>query len=172
MMKLNTAILLVAALALGACANPDRFEADGPGGAGGAAGLGAGLAGSASDPTSRAYFEETVGDRVLFEVDQFTLTDAGRATLAGQARWLAQNGSYAAIVEGHADERGTREYNMALGARRAAAVQNYLIEQGVAPGRLQTITYGKERPIAVCSDERCYSENRRAVTIITDGAAG
>ncbi len=166
MMIKNTAIGLIAALALSACTDPGRF---GDGGAG-AGGFDPATAGSASDPASPAYFNETIGDRVLFEVDQFTLTDVARATLTSQARWLTTNGTYSAIVEGHADERGTREYNMALGARRAAAVQNFLIEQGVAPGRLQTITYGKERPLATCSDEACYSQNRRSVTVITAGA--
>ncbi len=166
MMIKNTAIVLIAALALSACTDPGRF---GDGGAG-AGGFDPATAGSASDPASPAYFNETIGDRVLFEVDRFTLTDVARATLTSQARWLTTNGTYSAIVEGHADERGTREYNMALGARRAAAVQNFLIEQGVAPGRLQTITYGKERPLATCSDEACYSQNRRSVTVITAGA--
>ena len=166
MMIKNTAIVLIAALALSACTDPGRF---GDGGAG-AGGFDPATAGSASDPASPAFFNETIGDRVLFEVDRFTLTDVARATLTSQARWLTTNGTYSAIVEGHADERGTREYNMALGARRAAAVQNFLIEQGVAPGRLQTITYGKERPLATCSDEACYSQNRRSVTVITAGA--
>ena len=169
MRHLKTAVVLCAALAISACTDPNRFGADGSGGAGGA-GFDPATAGSASDPASPAYFNETIGDRILFPVDQFTLTDEARATLSQQARWLTTNGTYAAIIEGHADERGTREYNMALGARRAAAVQNYLIEQGVAPGRLQTITYGKERPLQVCSDEACYAQNRRSVTVITAGA--
>ncbi|MBA4324974.1 MAG: peptidoglycan-associated lipoprotein, partial [Rhodobacter sp.] len=84
--------------------------------------------------------------------------------------WLNQNPGYAAIIEGHADEQGTREYNLALGARRAAAVQNFLISQGVAANRLRTISYGKERPIKVCSDEACWSQNRRSVTVLSAGA--
>jgi peptidoglycan-associated lipoprotein len=123
-----------------------------------------------NDPSSPAYFNQVVGDRVLFPVDQWTLSDEARGTLVGQARWLNTNSGYTAIIEGHADERGTREYNLALGSRRAAAVQNFLIEQGVAPGRLKTITYGKERPLAICSDEACYAQNRRAVTVLTTGA--
>ncbi len=166
MMTWKTAAVLMAALALSACANPDRF-----GTGGGADGVfDPATAGNASDPASPAYFQQTIGDRVLFTVDQFTLTDEARATLTQQARWLNTNTSYSAIVEGHADERGTREYNMALGARRVASVQNFLIEQGVSPARLQTITYGKERPLAICSDEACYNQNRRAVTVITAGA--
>lgn len=161
------ALLLVAALSLAACTNPGRFGANGGANAGANAGM---VPGSASDPTSVAYFNQTIGDRVFFEVDQSTLTDASRAVLAQQATWLISNNAYAAIVEGHADEQGTREYNTALSARRAAAVQDYLISQGVNPSRLKTIPYGKERPVAVCSDESCYSQNRRAVTVIVAGA--
>ena len=159
----KTAILL-AALALGACTNADRF---GPGGAGGP---GSGVAGSVNDPSSPAYFSATVGDRVLFAVDQSTLSFEAQQVLDGQAQWLLSNGEYSALIEGHADEQGTREYNLALGARRASAVQNYLISKGVAPGRIRTISYGKERPIEICSDELCYSKNRRAVTVITAGS--
>jgi len=90
--------------------------------------------------------------------------------LAGQASWLLTNTDYAIIIEGHADEQGTREYNLALGARRASAVQDYLISQGVAPSRMRTVSYGKERPIEVCSIESCYAKNRRAVTVLSIGA--
>ena len=160
--------LLVAALALSACTNPDRFgNGDNVNLNGGA---GAGVNDPASDPASPQYFQQTIGDRVLFEVDQSTLTAVGRATLDGQAGWLTTNADYLAVIEGHADERGTREYNLALGARRANAVREYLISQGVPSSRIRTVSYGKERPIAVCSDEACYSQNRRAVTIISVGA--
>jgi peptidoglycan-associated lipoprotein len=111
-------------------------------------------------------------DRVLFVVDQSNLTPQGMATLDGQAGWLQTNNDYLAIIEGHADEQGTREYNLALGARRANAVREYLISKGVASGRIRTVSYGKERPIAVCSDESCYSQNRRAVTVISIGTVG
>lgn len=162
---LKTAALVAAIAALSACTGADRFgSGSGAGGADGA------LAGSVNDPTSPAYFNATVGDRVLFAVDQSTLSAEAQATLAGQAQWLMQNADYSALIEGHADEQGTREYNLALGARRASAVQNYLISQGVAPNRLRTISYGKERPIEICSDEACYSQNRRSVTVITAGA--
>lgn len=163
-------LILTTALALGACTNPDRFG-NGAGGAG--AGINGGiLPGGANDPTSPAYFQATVGDRVLFAVDQSTLTPEGRAVLDGQAGWLMSNTAYTAIIEGHADEQGTREYNIALGARRATAVQDYLISRGVSGGRLQTISYGKERPVEVCSDESCYSRNRRAVTVLAAGLSG
>ncbi len=157
--------VLIAALALGACTNPDRF---GPG-SGNGAGADGGL-GSISDPTSPAYFNANIGDRVLFAVDQSTLSAGAQDVLAGQAQWLMANGEYTALIEGHADEQGTQAYNLALGARRASAVQNYLISQGVALGRLRTISYGKERPIEICSTESCYSQNRRAVTVLTAGA--
>jgi len=162
---LKTAALVAAMAALGACTSADRFGAGG-----GGAGANAGLAGSVDDPTSPAYFNAAVGDRVLFAVDQSTLTAEAQGILASQAEWLTRNGEYSALIEGHADEQGTREYNLALGARRASAVQNYLISKGVAPGRLRTISYGKERPIEICSDELCYSQNRRSVTVITAGA--
>ena len=105
----------------------------------------------------------------MFPVDQATLTDAGRDVLTLQARWLMSNVDYSAIIEGHADEQGTREYNLALGARRSNAVHEYLVSQGVSPARLKTVTFGKERPIAICSVESCYAENRRSVTVIAAG---
>lgn len=167
MKHLPKAILLVAALSAAACTNPGRF-----GGAGGpgAGALNGGIQpGSPSDPASPAYFQQTVGDRVLFAVDQSTLGDEARMILTAQARWLIDNRDYRAVIEGHADEQGTREYNLALGARRAAAVQEFLISQGISPMRLKTVTYGKERPIEICSEEACYSKNRRAVTVLAAG---
>lgn len=167
-MKLTTkAMMLCAGLALAACTNPDRFDDANTVDLNGSAGMGG--AGSASDPTSPAYFQQTVGDRVLFEVDQYTLTASARSTLDGQADWLMRNTDYNAVVEGHADEQGTREYNLALGARRANSVQEYLIGRGVSPSRLKVISYGKERPIEICSAEACYAQNRRAVTVISAG---
>ena len=159
------ALLLLAAAALAACSSTgaDRFG-------GGAGGPGSGIdSGSISDPTSVAYFQQTVGDRVLFVVDTSTLTPAAQETLRDQAQFLMANAEYTAIIEGHADERGTREYNLALGARRAASVQEFLVSQGVASNRLRTVTYGKERPIEICSDEACYAQNRRAVTVLGAG---
>lgn len=107
---------------------------------------------------------------MFFTVDQSTLNDAARATLDTQSQWLMSNADYAIIIEGHADEQGTREYNLALGARRASAVQDYLISKGIAPSRMKTVSYGKERPVEVCSTEACYSKNRRAVTVLSMGA--
>ena len=169
------ALLIVAALGLAACQNPNRFGsgsgADGANGAGaGTGGVDTTGLGDPNNPASVAYFNQTVGDRVLFVVDQSTLTPEARVTLDGQAQWLATNPDYAIIIEGHADEQGTREYNIALGARRADSVKNYLIAQGVSGSRMQTVSYGKERPIAICSEESCYAQNRRAVTVLSLGA--
>jgi peptidoglycan-associated lipoprotein len=164
----SKSLLLVAALGLAACNNPDRFG--GAGGAGGPGGIDQSALGSASDPRSPAYFSQTVGDKVLFAVDQSTISPEARTTLVGQAQWLMQNAQYTAIIEGHADEQGTREYNLALGARRANSVQEFLVSQGVAPNRLRTVSYGKERPLEVCSVETCYAQNRRALTVISLGA--
>ncbi len=120
-------------------------------------------------PSSPEYFSKTVGDRVLFNVDQHVLTEQGKRTLDGQIAWLKANPSYSVVIEGHADEQGTREYNLALGARRAQAVRNYLVAGGINPNRVRTLSYGKERPTEVCSDEDCYSKNRRAVTVLAGG---
>jgi peptidoglycan-associated lipoprotein len=165
MTRLTTGLLLVAALGLSACQG--GFRAGERNGAFDASRTGTGM--DASDPTSVAYFNQTIGDRVLFEIDQSTLTDTARATLDGQARWLIQNTAYSALVEGHADEQGTREYNLALGARRASAVRDYLVSKGIADSRLRTVSYGKERPLEICSAEACYAKNRRAVTVISAG---
>lgn len=167
MTLLKTATTLAVLAALGACTSADRF---GPGSGTGAYGANGALGGSIDDPSSPAYFNAAIGDRVHFAVDQSTLTAEAQATLDGQADWLLRNVEYSALIEGHADEQGTREYNLALGARRASTVQTYLVSRGVAPSRLQTISYGKERPLEICSDEVCYSKNRRAVTVITAGA--
>ena len=162
--KLTTVTLV---LAMAACTNASRLG-------GGATGPGAGgvVPGSAGDPSSPAYFSQTIGDRVLFAVDQSTLTPEGQSILNGQAQWLGTNADYVAVIEGHADEQGTREYNLALGARRANAAREYLISRGVAGNRLKTISYGKERPIEICSEEACYAKNRRAVTVLSGGLSG
>jgi len=170
-MRLARIFFLFVSLTLAACSAPDRFgTGTGPGPSGPATpGTGAG---DPSDPTSVAYFQSSVGDRVFFAVDESTLDARARRVLEEQALWLVENPAYSITVEGHADEQGTREYNLALGARRASAVQQFLIAQGVPAGRLRTVTYGKERPVAICSEESCYAENRRAVTVLAAGAAG
>ena len=153
---------LVAALAVGlalsACARNNADELSGAYGAAGA-------------PGSVQEFAASVGDRVFFETDSTELTPTGQATLDKQAAWLNQYPRYTFTIEGHADERGTREYNFALGARRAETTKNYLVAKGVSATRMKTISYGKERPVAVCNDISCWSQNRRAVTVLA-GAVG
>jgi peptidoglycan-associated lipoprotein len=121
---------------------------------------------SAATPGSQQDFVVNVGDRVFFETDSSELTDQARATLDKQAQWLNNYNRYAFTIEGHADERGTREYNIALGARRAETVRQYLNSRGVSAQRMRTISYGKERPVALCNDISCWSQNRRAVTVL------
>ena len=127
--------------------------------------------GAAAVPGSEQDFTTNVGDRVFFESDSTELTPTGQATLDKQARWLAQYARYSFTIEGHADERGTREYNFALGARRAEVTKEYLAARGVSASRIKTISYGKERPVAVCNDISCWSQNRRAVTVLSGGAS-
>jgi len=121
---------------------------------------------SAAVPGSQQDFVVNVGDRVFFDTDSSELSDQARATLDKQAQWLNNYNRYAFTIEGHADERGTREYNIALGARRAETVREYLVSRGVSGQRMRTISYGKERPVAVCNDISCWSQNRRAVTVL------
>jgi peptidoglycan-associated lipoprotein len=143
---------LIAGLALSACASkPNATDS---------------LASGAAVPGSQQDFVVNVGDRVFFETDQTELSDAARSTLDKQAQWLQQYGNYSFTIEGHADERGTREYNIALGARRAQNVRNYLASRGIQANRMRTVSYGKERPVAVCNDISCWSQNRRAVTVL------
>ncbi|MBN8936973.1 MAG: peptidoglycan-associated lipoprotein Pal [Rhizobiales bacterium] len=144
---------LIAGLSLSACANKQQANDS------------LASAGMAT-PGSQQDFVVNVGDRVFFETDSTELTPQSRATLDKQAQWLQQYGNYAFTIEGHADERGTREYNFALGARRAQAVRDYLASRGIRVSRMRTISYGKERPVAVCNDISCWSQNRRAVTVL------
>jgi peptidoglycan-associated lipoprotein len=149
------AIFVLGALAIAGCAKqPDQTAA---------------LAGAAT-PGSQQDFIVNVGDRVFFESDSSELTPQARDTLDKQAQWLNQYNRYAFTIEGHADERGTREYNIALGARRAQTVQAYLVSRGVPAQRMHTISYGKERPVAVCNDISCWSQNRRAVTVLNQSS--
>ncbi|PSJ62317.1 peptidoglycan-associated lipoprotein Pal [Pseudaminobacter soli (ex Li et al. 2025)] len=155
------AIALVASLALAGCASKKTPNS--------AADLGLGGAGAAT-PGSAQDFTVNVGDRIFFDTDSTSIRADAQGILARQAQWLNKYSQYAIVVEGHADERGTREYNLALGARRAAATRDYLVGRGVAANRIRTISYGKERPVAVCDDISCWSQNRRAVTTL--GGAG
>jgi peptidoglycan-associated lipoprotein len=154
------AAALCCVLALTACSkkNTPNLEAAN-------AGLGAG----ASSPGS-ADFATNVGDRVYFVVDQADLTPEAEEILNKQAAWLQKYPGVSIQVEGHSDERGTREYNIALSARRATATREFLIAQGIEANRISSIAYGKERPAALCDAEQCWTQNRRAVTVITGGA--
>ncbi|MGO8839761.1 MAG: peptidoglycan-associated lipoprotein Pal [Methyloceanibacter sp.] len=125
---------------------------------------------SAAEPGTAQDFAVNVGDLVHFEVDSSALTGEAQGILRSQAVWLNQYPQYTVTIQGHADERGTREYNIALGARRAIAVRGFLAQQGVSAARMRTISYGKERPIAVCDDISCWSQNRRAQTVLNNGA--
>jgi peptidoglycan-associated lipoprotein len=149
------AALLVGALAIAGCA---KHDADPTGAA------------AAAAPGSQQDFIVNVGDRVFFDTDSSELSVQARATLDKQAQWLNQYNQYAFTIEGHADERGTREYNIALGARRAQTVREYLTSRGVAGQRMRTISYGKERPVALCNDISCWSQNRRAVTVLNQSS--
>jgi peptidoglycan-associated lipoprotein len=149
------AVFVLGALAIAGCAKqPDQTAA---------------IAGAAT-PGSQQDFIVNVGDRVFFESDSSELTPQARETLDKQAQWLNQYNRYAFTIEGHADERGTREYNIALGARRAQATREYLVSRGVLAQRMHTISYGKERPVAVCNDISCWSQNRRAVTVLNQSS--
>jgi peptidoglycan-associated lipoprotein len=117
-------------------------------------------------PGTDRDFTVNVGNTVYFTTDSWDLTPDAQQTLRGQAGWLNQYPQYTILLEGHADERGTREYNIGLGARRAAAVRDFLSRQGVNPARIRTVSYGKERPVAVCNDISCWSQNRRNVTAL------
>jgi len=121
-------------------------------------------------PGSAEDFRVNVGDTVHFGYNEYNIEDNDKGVLGRQAQWLAKYPSVRVTVEGHADERGTREYNLALGARRANAVKEYLVSQGVSTARVETVSYGKERPICTESNEACWSQNRRGVTTVAGGA--
>lgn len=158
-MKLQALAVVSALFLLAACDSSSS-------GSGDQSGYGSGQNGSGAtgylDPAG------TVGDRVFFALDSSVLSSEAQATLGRQADWLKSNGSVNVVVEGHCDERGTREYNIALGERRASAAKSYLLSVGVDANRVSTISYGKERPAVMGSDESAYSQNRRAVTVIAN----
>jgi peptidoglycan-associated lipoprotein len=151
------AICLVAGLAVTGCASRKGLPNNA-----GELGLGA----NGAVPGTSQDFTVNVGDRIFFDTDSSAIRQDAQQTLARQAQWLNQYPQYAITIEGHADERGTREYNIALGARRAAATRDFLVSRGVNQGRIKTISYGKERPVATCDDISCWSQNRRAVTVL------
>ena len=123
------------------------------------------LAASSADPRSVEYFQVKVGDTIFFTTDSSELTPSALQVLDQQAAWLAANPSVSVRLEGHADERGTREYNIALGARRANTVAAYLISKGVAQGRIKTVSFGREKPLTSCPEEDCWARNRRVQTL-------
>ncbi len=153
--KLGAALSVV--LALGACARTNQEAGSGFG------------AGGAAVPGSQQDFVVNVGDRVFFDSDSSELNPTAVTTLEKQAQWLNQYTRYSFTIEGHADERGTREYNFALGARRSEAVKAYLSAKGISANRIRTISFGKERPVAVCDNISCWSQNRRGVTLLGGG---
>jgi len=161
---LRIAAILAATLALAAC--QDAPKPDDASLSGGLGGKGSATPGSARD------FSQNVGDIVYFSTDQTDLTPEAQQTLSNQARWLQQYSQYSITIEGHADERGTREYNIGLGSKRAESVRAFLTHNGVSAARIRTISYGKERPVATCNDISCWSQNRRAQTVLNNRGGG
>jgi len=151
----KTALAIVSSLLLLTACGDDSSSSDKMGG------NGANILGTTQDGTQ-------VGDRVFFATDSSTVDSESQATLTNQATWLKENGAVNVVIEGHADERGTREYNIALGERRANAAKNYLTSLGVSASRVSIISYGKERPAVKGSDDSAWSQNRRAVTVIAN----
>jgi peptidoglycan-associated lipoprotein len=172
MWSMRTAMAVAMVLGLAACESaPQPVSSSGGSGAGYSnmntgANTGGVTTGALTRDAAQQQFATEVGDRVLFETDSYSLTAMARATLDKQVAWLKRNGQWRIVIEGHADERGTREYNLALGDRRAATVRNYLINQGIPAQRLSGISYGKERPVALGSNEAAWAQNRRGVTVL------
>jgi peptidoglycan-associated lipoprotein len=170
-MLLRTVLMLSTVLVLAACSSDEEaaMNTSMPAGAVGA-GDGFGQGGAAPVggvvPGSQQDLVVNVGDRVFFAYDQSDLTSEARSTLDRQASWLKQYPNVSITIEGHADERGTREYNLALGERRANSVKSYLMSQGVDGSRIQTISYGKERPAVTESNPSGWAQNRRGVTVV------
>ena len=160
-LKSPAVLALALGLAVAGCAKKDKLPDNS-----GQLGLNNG-SGSGAPDGSQQQFTTEIGDRVFFETDSSVLTSTARQTLTSQAQWLIRYPQHPITIEGHADERGTREYNLALGARRAAATRDFLTSQGVPRNRIRTISFGKERPVAVCNDISCWSQNRRARTALS-----
>ncbi len=163
--------LFAAVVLLAACETPSdqTGTASGQGAAGSSSSVDQGAAGTATRPLSTILTVD-VGDRVFFGFDKYSLKAKARQTLERQATFLKNNPGVKVMLQGHADERGTREYNLALGDRRANSAKDYLIALGIDPNRVTIISYGKERPAVAGSNEAAWSQNRRAVTIISGGA--
>lgn len=163
-MRLKMISALAAALLLAACASDDAAQSGGA--AAGGTSTTDGISQGAVTPGSAEDFQQNVGDRVFFDTDRYDLSAEAQSQLQKQAAWLQQYPAATVTVEGHCDERGTREYNLALGERRANAVANYLTALGIDAGRLSVISYGKERPECTDSNEGCWAQNRRGVTSV------
>jgi peptidoglycan-associated lipoprotein len=157
-MNLRIAMTFAAGLLLAACASDSSIPTDS---SGSSTGGGTIQQGSIED------FQVNVGDRVFFDYDSYEIRPDAQNTLQQQAAWLQQYGQYSVLIEGHCDERGTREYNLALGERRANSVRNYLVALGIDGNRIQTISYGKQRPEVPGSDESAWAQNRRGVTTLS-----
>ncbi|SOD97607.1 peptidoglycan-associated lipoprotein Pal [Caenispirillum bisanense] len=175
-MKIRSLSVIAAVALLAACSSAPEDDAGMGGagmgagaGAGAGAGVGAGGAGMGAGqyaPGSVEEFRQVVGDRVFFGTDEYAINAEAQATLRRQAQWLQQYPQASLLIEGHADERGTREYNLALGERRAVSVRDFLAAQGVSPSRINVVSYGKERPVCAESSQACWAENRRGVTVL------
>jgi peptidoglycan-associated lipoprotein len=164
-MRLKIVMAISAALLLGACSTKPA-ETGGGTGTGSTTSTTTSTVPQAPQPGSPQDFIQNVGDRVFFGTDRYDLTAEAQAELQKQATWLKTYPQYRFVVEGHCDERGTREYNLALGERRATAVKNYLVALGIDTNRMQTISYGKERPAVLGSDESAWAQNRRGVVVL------
>ena len=172
-MRASIATALLLAVSLAACSQGDSGVSTGAGGANGAYGPGGtnstggagGYAGSAR-PGSEEDLVQTVGDRIYFETDQSTLSDQARTTLDQQATWLQRNPTVNIVIAGNCDERGTEEYNLALGQRRANADSEYIVAHGIDPGRIRIISYGKDRPTDPASTPEAWAKNRNAITLV------
>lgn len=168
-MKLSRTLLMASTvIALAACSKkPPAQLPPAPGGTGTETGASAGT-GTATGPrkgSQEDFVASVASDRIFFGLDQYDIDAEDQATLQSQTAWLQQNPTVRVTIEGHADERGTRDYNIALGERRANAAKNYLASLGIVPSRITTVSYGKERPAALGSDEAAWAQNRRAVTV-------
>ncbi len=161
--------VFAAILLLTGCHESETTGAEGTDTSGGA--IGGGTGGSAAIPGSEQDLAQNVGDRVFFDTDRSDLSQEARQTLDRQAAWLKRYPAVRVTLEGHCDERGTREYNMALGARRANAARAYLVALGVESGRIQTVSYGAERPAVLGTGESVWAQNRRAVTVVAQAAS-
>jgi peptidoglycan-associated lipoprotein len=164
-MRLKIVMAISAALLLAACSSKPA-ETGGGTSTGTTTSTTTSTVPQGAQPGSVDDFKTNVGDRVFFGTDRYDLSAEAQAELQKQATWLKSYPQYRFVIEGHCDERGTREYNLALGERRATAVRNYLVALGIDAGRMQTISYGKERPAVLGSDEAAWAQNRRGVIVL------